>query len=143
MSYPFPIRRTYQEKAHDKKGRIIRAAPNPGEWLTIVGVGDGPGPLSVRMARARGLNVIGIDVHSEGLARSTSYRAHTINAWGGEESVVAQVRTLTGGAGVDATVNVSDAGSAAGLAAAVTKMHGRMLQIAQPPEISIPWYFWI
>ncbi|KZP19195.1 GroES-like protein [Athelia psychrophila] len=118
---------------------IVRAELKPGEWLAIVGAGGGLGHLGVQMAKAQGLNVIGIDTRDEGLAFSTSCGAHTIDARNGKESVVAQVQALTGGAGVDATVNVSDANSAAGLSAAVTKMHGRMVQIAQPPEVSIPF----
>jgi propanol-preferring alcohol dehydrogenase len=37
----------------------------------------------------------------------------------------------TGGEGCYATINLSDAKSAAALACAITKLHGRMIQIAQ------------
>jgi hypothetical protein len=37
----------------------------------------------------------------------------------------------TGGEGCYATINLSDARSAAALACAITRMHGRMIQIAQ------------
>jgi len=46
---------------------------------------------------------------------------------------------VTGGHGADATLNVSDHKTAAALGAAVTKMHGLLVQIAQPPEVSIPF----
>ena len=51
-----------------------------------------------------------------------------------------RVREFTGGAGgADATVNLSDAESAAGLACAVTRMHGTMVQVAQPESVSFPF----
>ncbi|KZP06172.1 GroES-like protein, partial [Athelia psychrophila] len=40
---------------------IVRAELKPGEWLAIVGAGGGLGHLGVQMAKAQGLNVIGID----------------------------------------------------------------------------------
>jgi len=55
------------------------------------------------------------------------------------------VREVTGGEGVDATVNVSDAKSAAGLACAITKMHAKMIQIAQVgSHLNLTsWFFFI
>ncbi len=49
----------------------------------------------------------------------------------GKDKVVEEAKKVTGGEGVDATVNVSDAKSAAALACAITKMHAKMIQIAQ------------
>jgi len=49
------------------------------------------------------------------------------------------VRDLTNGEGADATVCISDAASASGLSCAVTKMHGTMVQVAQPPDVTIPF----
>lgn len=40
---------------------IVRAELKPGEWLAIVDAGGGLGHLGVQMAKAQGLNVIGID----------------------------------------------------------------------------------
>lgn len=50
-----------------------------------------------------------------------------------------EVKKVTGDQGGDATLNVSDDRTAAALAAAITKRHGYMIQIAQPPEVSIPF----
>lgn len=50
-----------------------------------------------------------------------------------------EVHAVTNDMGADATVCISDAQSAAGLACAVTKMHGVMVQIAQPDVIEIPF----
>ena len=41
--------------------------------------------------------------------------------------------------GADATLCISDAPTAAALACAVTKMHGLMIQIAQPENVTIPF----
>jgi alcohol dehydrogenase, propanol-preferring len=57
----------------------------------------------------------------------------------GKEEVVKQVQTLTDGLGVKSTVNVSDHETAASLACAVTRLHGRMVQIAQPDQVSVPF----
>lgn len=103
-----------------------------GEWLAIVGSGGGLGHLGIQFAKALGLNVIGIDARDEGLELSKATGADiVIDARIGNEKVVEQVKKVTGGNGADATVNVSDAKSAAATACAVTKMHGLMVQIAQ------------
>jgi len=49
------------------------------------------------------------------------------------------VHAVTNGVGADSTLCISDAPPAAGLACAVTKMHGVMVQIAQPDNIEIPF----
>ena len=53
---------------------------------------------------------------------------------------MAAVQEFTGSAfGADATVNLSDAESAAELSCAVTKMHGTVVQVAQPERVSVPF----
>ncbi|KAK5069017.1 hypothetical protein LTR16_009759, partial [Cryomyces antarcticus] len=102
------------------------------EWLAIVGSGGGLGHLGIQFAKALGLQVIGIDARDEGLQLSRTAGADVvIDARRGNEAVVAEVHKVTNGAGADATVNVSDAKSAAATACAVTKLHGVMVQIAQ------------
>lgn len=44
-----------------------------------------------------------------------------------------------GGEGADATISVSDHETAAATSTAVTKMHGTVIQIAQPPNVSVPF----
>jgi alcohol dehydrogenase, propanol-preferring len=97
-----------------------------------VGSGGGLGHVGIQFAKAVGLKVIGIDARDEGLELSKEVGADVvIDARKGKDKVVEEVKKLTGGEGVDATVNVSDAKSAAALACAITKMHAKMIQVAQ------------
>ncbi|KAI4261429.1 MAG: hypothetical protein L6R42_003370, partial [Xanthoria sp. 1 TBL-2021] len=50
------------------------------------------------------------------------------------------VKKVTDQKGVDSALTISDAPDAAALACAITKMHGTMVQIAQPPEVSVPYH---
>jgi propanol-preferring alcohol dehydrogenase len=121
-------------------GGLVRAGLKSGESIAIVGGGGGLGHLGVQFAKALGLVVIAIDARDEGLQLAKDCGADTIvDARQSKEKVVEEVRKVTGGEGADATLNVSDHKTAAALAAAVTKMHGFMIQIAQPPEVSIPF----
>lgn len=99
------------------------------------------GHLGVQFAKALGLKVIGIDTRDEGLALTKEYGADVIvDARQGKEACVKQVQEATpGGLGADSSICISDAQSAAGLACAVTKMHGIMVQIAQPDNVEIPF----
>lgn len=119
---------------------IVRAELKAGEWIAFVGSGGGLGHLGVQFAKALGLRVIGVDARDEGLELSKEYGADVVlDAREGKDEVVEAVRGVTGGQGADATVCLSDHETAAGLACAVTKMHGRMVQIAQPDNVSIPF----
>jgi propanol-preferring alcohol dehydrogenase len=72
------------------------------------------------------------ELMSLGLTPGTRAGAHiVIDARKGDKVVVEEVHGVTNGEGANATVNVSDAKTAAATACAVTKMHGRMIQIAQ------------
>jgi len=94
----------------------------------------------LQFAKALGLKIIGIDARDEGLALTKEYGADiVIDARKGKEEVVKEVHAVTNGMGADSTLCISDAQSAAGLACAVTKMHGVMVQIAQPDIIEIPF----
>ncbi len=111
---------------------ILQSELKAGEWLALVGSGGGLGHLGIQMAKALGLEVIAIDARDEGLELSRMMGAHVvIDARKGDKHVVEEVHKVTNGAGADATLNVSDAKSAAATACAVTKMHGTMIQIAQ------------
>lgn len=119
---------------------VLQADLKKGEWLCLVGSGGGLGHLGIQFAKALGLMVIGIDARDEGIALSKETGADVvIDARDGKDKVVEQVQKITGGAGADSTVCLSDAKSAAGLACAVTKMHGTMVQIAQPETVDIPF----
>ncbi|KAL1611065.1 hypothetical protein SLS59_000702 [Nothophoma quercina] len=111
-----------------------------GEWLGMTGSGGGLGHLGVQFAKALGLNVIGIDARDEGLELTKKGGADlVIDARKGHEEVVKQVHAVTNGEGVTCTLNVSDAKDAMKTAAAITKMHGTVIQIAQPENVSIPF----
>lgn len=119
---------------------VEQAGLKEGEWLAIVGSGGGLGHLGVQFAKKKGLKVIGVDAREDGLALTKTMGADVVvDAREGKEKVAKKVQEVTGGAGADATVTLSDAGSAAALACAVTKMHGTMVQIAQPNEVVIPF----
>lgn len=119
---------------------VEQAGLKDGEWLAIVGSGGGLGHLGVQFAKKRGLKVIGIDARDDGLAISKTCGADVVlDAREKQADVVSKVQEATGGAGADATVTLSDANSAAALACAVTKMHGTMVQVAQPDNIIIPF----
>jgi len=62
-----------------------------------------------------------------------------LDARDGKEQVVKQVQAVTGGRGADATLVLSDSSDAAALSAAMTKMHGTMVQIAQPETVCVPF----
>lgn len=112
----------------------------PGQWIALVGSGGGIGHLCVQFAKKKGFKVIGIDSRDDGLEISKAMGADVVvDARKGKDAVVSEVQEATGGTGADATVTLSDAGSAAALAAAVTKMHGTVVQIAQPENIVIPF----
>ncbi|TKA25817.1 hypothetical protein B0A50_05572 [Salinomyces thailandicus] len=119
---------------------VLQTELKGGEWLAIVGSGGGLGHLGCQFAKALGLQVIGVDARDEGLSLTKANGADVVvDARAGKEEVVKQVHAVTNGQGADATVNLSDADEAAALACAVTKMHGLMVQIAQPDKVTIPF----
>ena len=111
-----------------------------GEAIAIVGAGGGLGHLGVQFAKALGFRVIAIDARDEGLRLAQESGADaTIDARKSKETVVEEVKKITGGQGAEVTLNVSDHETTAALGAAVTKMHGMLMQIAQPPDVSVPF----
>lgn len=121
---------------------VLQAKLKSGETLAIVGSGGGLGHLGIQFARALGLQVIAIDARDEGLELSKKVGAQiVIDARKGNKSVVEEVHKVTNNQGADATINVSDANSAAATACAVTKMHGKMIQIAQVGDCCHPHFY--
>ena len=128
-----------------------------GETVALMGAGGGLGHLGCQFAKAMGFVVVGVDARDEGIALAEESGADVvIDARQGKEKVVEEVKKVTNGKGVDATVNISDAEEAAALSCAITKMHGNMIQIAQvgislyqtvpysltppkPPNVSVPF----
>ena len=114
----------------------------------------------MQFAKARGLRVIGIDARDEGLELARRHDADVVaDARALQEAVVAEVRravlaasatvsnkgeTKTGPQaaeyeGADATLVLSDAPGAAALGCALTRMHGTLVQIAQPEHVAVPF----
>lgn len=119
---------------------IIVADVKKDGWMAVVGAGGGLGHLGIQFALAKGINVIAVDARDEGLALCKKAGAkHVFDARDGKEKVVEQVQKLTGGLGVESAINVSEAKTACGLSAAITRMHGTVVQVAQPDEVSVPF----
>lgn len=96
--------------------------------------------LGIQFAKALGLKVIGVDARDEGLELSKHYGADiVVDARKGKESVVKEVQAATGGDGADSSITLSDHKDACSIACGSTKMHGVVVQIAQPEEISVPF----
>lgn len=119
---------------------VLQANLKSGEWIAFVGSGGGLGHLGVQMAKAMGLQVIGVDARDEGLELTRLNGADVVvDARKGDKAVIEEVHRVTNGMGADSTVNLSDAPTAAATACAVTKMHGIVVQIAQPETVNIPF----
>lgn len=119
---------------------VLQTGLKKGQWICFVGSGGGLGHLGIQFAKALGLKVIGIDARDEGLALTKDNGADVvIDARKGKEANVKEVQEVTGGEGADSTVCISDAKTAAALACAVTRMHGIMVQVAQPENVEIPF----
>lgn len=81
-----------------------------------------------------------MDARDEGLELSKEYGADVvIDARKGKEAVVKEVQDVTGGEGAPSTIALSDHKDATSIACGCTKMHGVVVQIAQPDEIIIPF----
>ncbi|KAK0126435.1 hypothetical protein ONS95_008035 [Cadophora gregata] len=121
-------------------GGLIRAGLKSGETIALVGGGGGLGHLGIQFAKALGLKVVAIDARDEALSLARECGADTvIDARPGKENTVQEVKKVNDGKLADATLNVSDYESAAATSAAVTKMHGVLVQIAQPTNVSVPF----
>jgi propanol-preferring alcohol dehydrogenase len=119
---------------------VLLAGLNKGEWLAIVGSGGGLGHLGVQFAKKMGLQVVGVDARDEGLDLTRKCGADVVlDARLGHAHVVEQVHEVTNNVGVGATINVSDAESAAAMSCAITRMHGDLIQISQPDHVKIPF----
>ena len=110
----------------------MQAGLKEGEWLGLVGSGGGLGHLGIKFAKVLGLKVVAVDARDVGLELSRQCGADlVVDARKDKEEVVKEVQNATGGEGCAVSISLSEAASAAPLAFAITKMHGRMIQIAQ------------
>ena len=119
---------------------VLLADLKKGQSVAIIGSGGGLGHLGVQFAKAFGLKVIGIDARPEGLELSRECGADVvIDVTMGKDQVIKEVQEATDGRGVDATINTSDASTAAEIACGVTRKHGQLIQLAQPKTVEIPF----
>lgn len=98
--------------------------------------------MGIQFAKARGLRVIGVDARDEGLALARQHGADVVvDARQPKEDVVRQVVQQVAGVqgGADASLVLSDAPGAAALGAAMTRMHGTLVQVAQPDVVELPF----
>ncbi|KAI2642114.1 GroES-like protein [Xylaria nigripes] len=117
---------------------VLQAELKPGQWLAIMGSGGGLGHLGMQFARAKGLKIVAVDTRDAGLELSEDLGADLIvDGRRAKADIVKEVRAVTGGRGVDAAIVLANHAEA--VAAAITKMHGTVVQVAQPETISIPF----
>ncbi|KAI1427960.1 GroES-like protein [Xylaria sp. FL1777] len=117
---------------------VLQTELRSGQWVAIVGSGGGLGHLGIQFARAMGLKVVGIDARDAGLALSKECGADVVvDARRQKADVVKEVQAATDGKGVDSAIVLAEHAEA--LAAAVTRMHGTVVQVAQPDNISVPF----
>lgn len=117
--------------------KVSKAAA--GSWLAIVGSGGGLGHLLVAFAKLKGVKVIGMEAREQALELTRRAGAdYTIDVRAPDH--IEQVKRITGGPGVDATIVLADAQSATTSGLKVTKNDAHVVQIAQPDTITIP--FW-
>lgn len=109
-----------------------RARVQPGEWVTVVGVG-GVGLSAVQVAVAAGARVVAVDRTPDALALARRLGAeHTVLSDGSD--VEARVHDLTGGG---SHVAVDAVGSPATCADAIhaLRRHGRHVQVGLLPNV--------
>ncbi|KAK3721496.1 hypothetical protein LTR37_003052 [Vermiconidia calcicola] len=118
---------------------IKNAGLEPGEWLGIIGSGGGLGHLGIQFAKkVFGLKVVGVDARDEGLALSREAGADlVVDARQGKDAVAKEVKEATG-KGVHAVLELSGHPSAAENGTAITKNHGRFVQVAIADKLPIP-----
>lgn len=120
---------------------VAQAQLKPGDWLAIVGAGGGLGHLGIQFAKTQGIKVIAIDARDQGLTLSSEYGADVVvDAREGKDAVVEQVKRVTSGKGADSSIVLTDAADGTALSAAVTRMHGTVIQIALPENVSVPFH---
>lgn len=109
-----------------------RARVQPGEWVTVVGVG-GVGLSAVQVAVAAGAKVVAVDRNSAALALARRLGAdHTVQS--DDSDVATQVHDLTGGG---SHVAVDAVGSADTCATAILSLRrqGRHVQVGLLPAV--------
>ncbi|KAK8843346.1 hypothetical protein IAR55_007002 [Kwoniella newhampshirensis] len=122
---------------------IKKAGLKPGQILAISGLGA-LGHLGVQMAKAMGLKVVGIDARPEPIAMTKGLNLAPdllIDATKTEaDAAKKQIADLredgyVGWDGADVTIIAADALPAQSYAAQITRRHGHLILVAQPPQL--------
>jgi len=109
------------------------ASLRPGDTALVIGAGGGVGIHVVQMARLHGARVLAADIGDEKLALARELGAdETIDARQGD--IAERARSLTGGRGVDAAIDL--VGTTETLRAALRSlgMGGRLVLVGSPPK---------
>jgi threonine dehydrogenase-like Zn-dependent dehydrogenase len=103
-----------------------------GDWAAVIGQGS-VGVMCAQLLQLAGANVAGIDLAAQrlALARECGVR-HTVSAAGGDDAVLAAVRDLTAGRGVEATVEAVGNPRTVHLAAGLTAKLGEVILLGSP-----------
>ncbi|WVQ75520.1 hypothetical protein IAR50_005145 [Cryptococcus sp. DSM 104548] len=128
---------------------IKKAGLKAGDVVAISGLG-GLGYLGVQIAKALGLKVVAIDARPEPLSLVRGLQSQLrpdiiVDASSTKaEDIVQAIRTLrsdgyAGWEGVDASVLTSPAPSSYGYAATLTRSHGLLVLLAQPPKLEFEY----
>lgn len=109
-----------------------RAQIKVGEDIAILGVG-GLGIHAVQIAKAAGTRVIGIDIASRKLELARKYGADaTFDAK--EEGMSENVRSLTGGKGVDAVIDFVGSPESIPTALKILRRNGKLVIVGHVPQ---------
>ena len=111
---------------------IMKAGPQAGEWVGVLGSAEGLGHLGVQFARAKGLRAVGVDAREWGFdvdgGGGCGCGGGCGDGEGGAGKGVQKARSGEEGLAVD---SFSDVERAAALACTICRIHGEMIQIAQ------------
>ena len=113
----------------------VEARLKPGETVLVIGAGGGVGIHMVQMARLCGARVLAADIGEDKLALAKQYGAdETIDARKGD--LPQQVKSLTGGAGVDAVIDIVATRPTLEASMKALAVGGRLVIIgAKPPAV--------
>ncbi|WWC73112.1 uncharacterized protein I206_107077 [Kwoniella pini CBS 10737] len=123
---------------------IKKANLESGQIIAISGLGA-LGTLGVQMAKAMGLKVVGIDARSQPIELVKSFKLKPDLIIDGskikEEEAMKEIIKLRpegyeGWDGVDATILTADPTSSHSFALNLTRRHGHIILVAQPPELN-------
>ncbi|KKY28598.1 putative zinc binding dehydrogenase [Phaeomoniella chlamydospora] len=128
---------------------LLQTSAQPGEWIAIIGSGGGLGHLGIQFGKAMGLKIIGVDAKPSGLELSKASGADVVldASSFSKEALVQKVAEATSTthlgvghhSGVSSAIVLSEHDSATSLACAITHIHGTVVQIAQPTNVSVPF----